>query len=374
LGGIERKEKPLKEGNLNYAVILAGGRGERFWPLSRTQHPKQLLHITSDKTMLQETIDRIKDFIPIERSLVVTGANIKDPILDNVTYLKEENLLVEPEGKNTCLAIGLAAVHLSKIDPEACMVVLSSDHYIEPKEKLQKVLEVATEVARKGEYLITLGIVPDRAETAYGYIEFSDLFDTVEGIPIYKINRFREKPDRITAQEYYYDRKHFWNSGMFVWRADTFLKALEKYVPDSYQKLLAYSEQIGKKTQEEAVKKLYAESKETSVDCAVLEKANNVLTIKADLNWDDIGSWLALERIKKKDRDNNVILGKATALGTYETTVVNDSKGIITVLGVSDLVIVQTDDIVFVAHKTRVSDVRELIQKFAGNKELEKYL
>ena len=359
---------------MNYAVILAGGRGERFWPLSRTQHPKQLLHITSDKTMLQETIDRIKDFIPIERSLVVTGANIKDPILDNVTYLKEENLLVEPEGKNTCLAIGLAAVHLSKIDPEACMVVLSSDHYIEPKEKLQKVLEVATEVAGKGEYLITLGIVPDRAETAYGYIEFSDLFDTVEGIPIYKINKFKEKPDRITAQEYYYDRKHLWNSGMFVWRTDTFLKALEKYVPDSYQKLLAYSEQIGKKTQEEAVKKLYAESKETSVDCAVLEKANNVLTIKADLNWDDIGSWLALERIKKKDRDNNVILGKATTLGTYETTVVNDSKGIITVLGVSDLVIVQTDDIVFVAHKTRVSDVRELIQRFAGNKELEKYL
>lgn len=359
---------------MNYAVILAGGRGERFWPLSRTQHPKQLLHITSDKTMLQETIDRIVDFIPIERTIVVTGANIKDPILNSVTYLKEENLLVEPEGKNTCLAIGLAAVHLSKIDPEALMVVLSSDHYIEPKENLQKILEVATQVARKEEYLITLGIVPNRAETAYGYIEFSDLFDTVEEIPIYKINKFKEKPDRITAQEYYYDRKHLWNSGMFVWRTNTFLKALEKYVPNSYQKLLAYSQEIGKKTQEEAVKKVYAESKEISVDCALLEKAHNVLTIKADLTWDDIGSWLALERIKEKDRDNNVILGKATAVGTYETTIVNDSKGIITVLGVSDLVIVQTDDIVFVAHKTKVQDVKELIQKFAGNKELEKYL
>jgi mannose-1-phosphate guanylyltransferase len=233
---------------------------------------------------------------------------------------------------------------------------------------------VATQVARKEEYLITLGIVPNRAETAYGYIEFSDLFDTVEEIPIYKINKFKEKPDRITAQEYYYDRKHLWNSGMFVWRTNTFLKALEKYVPNSYQKLLAYSQEIGKKTQEEAVKKLYAESKEISVDCAVLEKAHNVLTIKADLTWDDIGSWLALERIKEKDRDNNVILGKATAVGTYETTIVNDSKGIITVLGVSDLVIVQTDDIVFVAHKTKVQDVKELIQKFAGNKELEKYL
>lgn len=357
-----------------YAVILAGGKGERFWPLSRSRHPKQLLHIASDKTMLQETIDRVVDFIPIERTVVVTGEEIKNRILDHVNYLKEKNLIVEPEGKNTCLAIGLAAVHLIKKDPEATMVVLSSDHFIKPKEKLQKILGVACDVVKKGDFLLTLGIVPTRAETAYGYIEFSELFDTIDDIPIYRISKFREKPDRITAQEYYYDRKHLWNSGMFVWTAKAILNVLSLHMPRVYEALQNYSEHIGKDTQKEAKKKLYSEAESISIDCAVLEKAKNVLTLKADLVWDDIGSWLALERIKEKDRDNNVILGKVSVSNTYETTIVNDSDGIIAILGVSDLVIVKTDDIVFVAHKTKVQDVRELLQKFAKDKELEKYL
>lgn len=359
---------------MNYAVILAGGKGERFWPLSRTLHPKQLLQITSDKTMLEETIDRISDFIPIKNTLVVTGENIRELLMKNLPSLKEENLITEPESKNTCLAIGVAAVHISKVNPEATMVVLSSDHHIKSPQDLIRALKVAVDVANKEEYLITLGIVPTRAETAYGYIELSDLFTTHEEISVFKINQFKEKPDRITAQEYYYDRKHLWNSGMFVWKVKTILKVLNKYMPELYEKLEEYSKEIGKKTQDETLKKLYREAENISIDCAVLEKADNVLTVKADLTWDDVGSWLALERIKERDRNNNVILGKAEVLNTYETTIVNDSGDIIAVLGVSDLVIVKTSDIVFVAHKTKAQDVKELIRKFAQNKELEKYL
>ncbi len=359
---------------MNYAVILAGGRGERFWPLSRSSHPKQLLRITSDRTMFQETLDRISGLIPIENTLVIAGSNIKESLLGNVPYLKEENLITEPESKNTCLAIGLAAVHIRSMDPHATVVVLSSDHYIRSPEKLLDVLKAAIDMASKGDYLITLGIVPTRAETDYGYIEMADLLTSYQDISVFKINQFKEKPDRITAQEYYYDRKHLWNSGMFVWRVTAILDALKKYEPDLHEKLEVYSREIGKKTQAEAAKKLYKHVHNISVDCAILEKADNVITVKADLIWDDVGSWSALERIKERDKGNNVILGKAEAMNTYETTIVNEGGGIIAVLGVSDLVIVKTDDIVFVAHKTKVQDVKELIHKFAQNKDLEKYL
>ncbi len=359
---------------MNYAVILAGGKGERFWPLSRTEHPKQLLHLISKKTLLQETIDRIKDFIPVDRTKVVTGENIKKAVLKQVDYLKEENLIVEPAMKNTCAAIGLAAVHLQKIDPDATMVVLSSDHMIKPKEKLVEILEVGTRVAGKGEYLITVGIIPSRAETAYGYIELAGLYDTFDDILVYQIKDFKEKPNRLVAQQYYYDRKHLWNSGMFIWTVSTIIEALKKHMPQMYKELESYSRHVGTENEDAAKEELYQNLEEISVDFAVLEKAENALVIKADLVWDDVGSWMALERIKEKDRDHNVTVGKARAINTYETTIVNDSGGIIATLGVSDLVIVKTDDIVFVAHKTKVQDVKELLSEFIQDKELEKYL
>lgn len=359
---------------MNYAVILAGGRGERFWPLSRTQHPKQLLHLISRKTMLQETIDRIKDFIPVERTKVVTGENIKKAILKQVDYLKAENLIIEPAMKNTCAAIGIAAIHLRKTAPDATMVVLSSDHIIKPQEKLLKILEVGTKLAGEGEHLITIGITPTRAETAYGYIESAELYESFDDILVYNIKKFKEKPSRIVAQEYYYDRKHLWNSGMFIWSVSAILEALKKFMPDMYAELDSYSKHVGTDNEDAAKEELYQRLENISIDFAVLEKAENALVIRGDMVWDDIGSWLALDRIKDKDRGHNVIVGMARAMNTYETTIVNDSDGIIAALGVSDLVIVKTDDIVFVAHKTRVQDVRELLAEFSQDKDLEKYL
>ena len=359
---------------MNYAVILAGGRGERFWPLSRTQHPKQLLHLISKKTMLQETIDRIEGFIPVEKTLVVTGENIRKAILKQVDYLKEENLIVEPAMRNTCAAIGVAAVHLRKIEPDATMVVLSSDHVVKPQDKLLKILEVGTKLAREGDNLITIGITPTRAETAYGYIESADLHESFEDILVYGIKKFKEKPSRIVAQQYYYDRKHLWNSGMFIWSVSTILDALKKHMPDMYTDLENYAKHVGSQNEDAAKEDLYQRLESISIDFAVLEKAENALVIKGDMVWDDVGSWLALDRIKEKDKGHNVIVGMGRAMNTFETTIVNDSDGIIAALGVSDLVIVKTDDIVFVAHKTRVQDVRDLLAEFGRDKELEKYL
>ena len=358
---------------MNYAVILAGGRGERFWPLSRAQHPKQLLHITSQKTMLQETIDRVKDFIPIERTKVVTGENIKEAILKQVDYLKEENLIVEPAMKNTCAAIGVAAVHLQKIDPDATMVVLSSDHMIKPKEKLVKILEVGTKMAGEGEYLITIGITPTRAETAYGYIEFAKLYDTFDDILVYQIKEFKEKPNRIVAQQYYYDRKHLWNSGMFIWTVSTLLEALKNLMPQMYKELENYSKHVGTQNEDAAKEELYQHLENISIDCAVLEKAENALVFKADLIWDDIGSWTSMERIFPQDKDGNVVQGGHEGVDTKRCVIVND-EGLIVTIGLSDLVIVSSGDIKLIYPKKREGDLKKIIKRIANNEKYKKYL
>jgi mannose-1-phosphate guanylyltransferase len=357
-----------------YGVILAGGRGERFWPLSRYEHPKQLLKLTSSKTMIEETVDRFEGFVSRERVMVVTGAYLKDKILEAVPSLQEENLLLEPEGKNTCIAIGLAAIHIKARDPEGVMVVLSSDHLIHPRERLISILRAGSEVAREGDYLITIGVVPSRAETAYGYIELDKEFTLKEGITFYRVKQFKEKPNPTRAQEYYLDRNHLWNSGMFIWRADAILKAIEKHAPDIHECLKEYSCSMGSSSEESARTDLYGKCANISIDFAVMEKAANVLTIKGDIKWDDVGSWLAMDRIHERDRSSNVSLGDVILEDSFENIVVNDADGVIACLGATDLVIVRTGEIVMVAHKTRVADVKNLLATLGNDIKYEKYL
>ncbi len=359
---------------MTYGVILAGGRGERFWPLSRYEHPKQLLKLTSSKTMIEETIDRFEGFIPTERILVVTGGNLKDKILEVVPFLEQENLLLEPVGRNTCLAIGLAAIHIVEKDPDGVMVVLSSDHMISPRERLLTILQAGSEIAKESDHLITIGVVPSRAETAYGYIELDQEFDQRRGVTFYHVKQFKEKPVPTKAQEYYLDRNHLWNSGMFIWRADVILKAIEKHSPNIHKCLKDYSRTIGKTNEEAARAGLYNDCENISIDFAVMEKSSNVLTIKGDIDWDDVGSWLAMERIHKRDRENNVLVGDVIIEDGFENIVINDADGVIAGLGVTDLVIVRTGEIVMVAHKTRVAEIKNMLAKLADNEKYEKYL
>lgn len=358
-----------------YGVVLAGGRGERFWPLSRSEHPKQLLTLTSDqKTMIEETIDRLKGFIPKDKTIVVTGQHLKERILKAAPYLSDRNLLLEPQGRNTCLAVGLAAVHILKEDREGVMVILSSDHMIAPAEKLVSILKAGVQVAGEGDHLITIGVVPTRAEIAYGYIEIGEELKIVSGLSFYRVRQFKEKPSPAKAQEYYHDRQHLWNSGMFIWRADSILKAIEKHIPDIHECLVKYDKSIGASSEYDARSELYRNSPNISIDFAVLEKASNVLTVRGDIKWDDVGSWLAMGRIHDCDRDNNVKVGDIFLEGSYENIVVNDAAGIIVGFGVSDLVIVRTGDIVMVAHKTRVNEIKDLLTSMAKDEKHEKYL
>jgi len=357
-----------------YAVILAGGRGERFWPLSRAKRPKQLLRLISEKTMLQETIDRILPIIPMERVLIVTSEDIVRPIMEEIPNIKRENILAEPTGRNTCLAIGLAAEHLKKINPDAVMVVLSADHIIKPAKRLHEIIKAGADIAAEDDKLVTIGIDPSRPETGYGYIKLADQYKSVDGINIYEVDSFTEKPKPAVAQEYYYGRQHLWNSGMFIWSVNTVLEAISECRPDIKEPLEEYAGHIGQADEIEKRKTLYENSEAISIDFAVLENAENVLTIKGDLVWDDVGSWNALERYKERDNENNVVVGMGKVVGSYENTIYNDSDGMIIALGVSDLVIVKTGDISLVANKTNVNEVKALLAEFKADKDLKKYI
>ncbi len=360
---------------MNYGVILAGGRGERFWPLSTRKTPKQLLKLTSDKVMLEETVERITELVPQDRILIVTGTELKQKILDNTSSLKEQNLLLEPMGKNTCLALALAAVHIHKEDPDGVMIVLSSDHLIHPKEQLIRILDAAANLASRDEKLITIGIIPNRPETGYGYIEMGPKITEINGIKIYDVIQFKEKPERPKAQEYYLDRKHLWNSGMFVWSVKTFLNALKKHMPDMYACLEDYRDNMDSES-DEPLKCLYEDCESISVDFAILEKAENVVCVKGDMRWDDVGSWLALQRIHSTHTDGNVALGDVIIDSSYENTIVNkgDDDEIIVAYGVTDLVIVKSEKVIMVAHKTKVNEIKELLAKLEKDEKYSKYL
>ncbi len=357
-----------------YGVVLAGGKGERFWPLSRSERPKQFLKLTSDKMMLVETMDRVLPIIPTENFRIVTSRSMETFILNNVDILDKSQIISEPVGRNTCVAIGLAAVHLRHNDPEAIMVVLSADHLIRPEEKLQQIIKEGCDIAKEKDCLITIGIVPTRPETGYGYIKLGSSFEHVGNYKTFQVAAFAEKPKAPVAYEYYYSQQYLWNSGMFIWSADSILKAIKKFQPEFAEELEKYAEHIGTDTEISAREELFKKAVSISIDFAVLEYAENVLTIKADIIWDDIGGWNALPRYKDLTRDNNVIVGESLLLDSFETIVYNEADGIIACLGVSDLVIVRTDNITMVAHKTEVGRVKEILAELGKNDSTKKYL
>lgn len=359
---------------MEHAVILAGGRGERFWPLSRRGRPKQLLPITSEKTMLEATIDRIAPDFTSDRIWVVTGEEIATAVRNCVPGVPAKNILAEPSSNNTCMAIGWSAVELAAIDPNATLVILSADHAIEPAATLRRVLKEGARLANSEPHLVTIGITPTRAETGYGYIELGPHFASSDGISSYQVEAFREKPDRNTAQDYYFDRRHLWNAGIFVWTAKTLLNALREFQPAMHAALMEYSKSIGKPHQPEALRELYAATPCISIDKGVLEHAGNVVVIKADVAWDDVGSWLALARLKKGGPEHNVIVGQAYPLHSFDVTIYNETDDLICALGVSDLVIVRTGNITFVAHKSRIDEIRELTDKLKAEGRWEEFL
>lgn len=341
------------------ALIMAGGRGERFWPKSRKNLPKQFLSLTGDgKTMIQLTVERILPLVDMEDIYIATNQNYKPLVHEQLPQLPEENILCEPVGKNTAPCIGLGAVHIAKKYVDAVMFVLPSDHLIKYNTIFTGTLSDAAAVAEMGDNLVTIGIAPDYPETGYGYIKF--LPEQTQG-RAYAVDRFVEKPDLETARAYLATEQYLWNSGMFIWKVSTILENLKTYLPETYAGLIKIQDAIGTAEAQSVLEREFTAFQSVSIDYGVMEKAKNIYIFSGSFGWDDVGSWLAVERIQSNNEFGNVINGNVVTVDTKHCIIQGGDKLIATV-GLEDLIIVDTADALLVCDKNSAGDIKKVLE------------
>ena len=350
-------------------LIMAGGRGTRFWPRSRKSLPKQFLSLTGDgKTMIQLTVERLLPIVKMEDIYISTNQDYKELVKEQLPELPEENILCEPVGRNTAPCIGLGAVHIAKKYEDAVMIVLPSDHQIKMPDIFRDTLNEAAEVAEKGNNLVTIGITPNYPETGYGYIKYMP--DERLGAAN-KVDRFVEKPDLETAKKYLASGEYLWNAGQFIWKVSTILGEMQKYLPDTYAKLMTIKEAIGTDNYDEVLNKEFTAMESVSVDYGILEKAESIYVIPGSFGWDDVGSWLAVERLQTTDGDNNVISGDVVAVNT-KNCIIQGEKKLIAAVGLDNIVVVDTPDAILIAEKEHAGEIKTVMSKLeeAGRDEL----
>jgi mannose-1-phosphate guanylyltransferase/mannose-6-phosphate isomerase len=371
-----------------YAVILAGGSGVRFWPLSRETSPKQMLHIVGEDTLLRQTIKRINGFVPPENIWIVTTEDKTQSIRFHIeplgTLAQKIQFINEPLGRNTAPAVGLTAIYLNHLSPESIMIVLPSDHAIPDTKTFLKDLKVAIQEAKK-DYLVTFGIKPTRPETGYGYIKVTKSSKTKPKDP-FKVDRFFEKPDLKTAKKYLSDGGYFWNSGIFVFKTSKILSELQNHLPSLYKTLkeieiiLFKPDKLNRlkkpKKPEKPITQLpnnsitkrsalcamhYAKLEPISLDYGIMERSQNILMVPAKFKWSDLGSWAALDEIIEKDKTGNILKGNTIDIGSQNSTVFASGR-LIATIGLKDMVVVDTPDATLVAPKERVQEVRKVVE------------
>lgn len=350
-------------------VIIAGGKGTRFWPLSRAERPKQLLKILSRKSLIQETVERLEPLCGRSRILIVTVADQLAALRKELVRLSGKNFLAEPEGKNTAPCIGLAALEALRRGGDPVMIVLPADHWVADVKKFRRTLGAAVDLADETGQLVTIGIRPDYPETGYGYIVKGPAIDNKGEAGAFRVERFTEKPDLETARRLLSEGS-LWNSGIFVWRAKTLLDSLRRYQPAISEALDAIAEKaVGKSAARpflrSAIARAYRNMPNISIDYAVLEKAGSegkVLTLEGDFGWSDVGSWAAVHRLMSKDPDGNAGSGRWLALAS-KNSLVHASNRLVVLLGLENAVVVDTDDALLVADLNKSQEVRELVDE-----------
>ncbi|SHH82628.1 mannose-1-phosphate guanylyltransferase [Clostridium collagenovorans DSM 3089] len=353
-----------------YAVILAGGKGTRLYPLSRTDNPKQFLNIIDEKSFLRSTVDRIKPFVDKENIYVVTNKSYYDKICDEVPELEKEHIFQEPSNKETATCIGLSAVKLLKKDANAVMVVLPSDHYVGNNEAFNQTIQQAADIASKRKGLVTIGVNPTRPETGYGYIQMGEKIGGE--LPSYRVERFLEKPNLEVAKDLLTSGKYLWNSGIFVWRVDSFLKEMERYLPKMHSRLMTIYRNLGEENEQEIIEEQYNAIDGISVDFGIMQKTRRAYVVKSEFAWDDIGSYAALGRFLKNFRGNNV--KGTTFMEQSEGCSVFAKNKLIIGFGVKDLVIVDTDDVMLVMDKSKDQEIKDLFNKLKEDEAFSKFL
>lgn len=338
------------------AVIMAGGKGERFWPKSRNSCPKQFLSLTKDgETMIQKTVKRLLPLVDMEDIFIVTNAAYISLVMEQLPQLPKENILAEPCARNTAPCIAFAGAVIGRKYDDAVMLVLPSDHLIGYEDIYINTLKKAVSVSLENKNLVTIGITPTYPETGYGYINFGK-----ETGDAYEVERFVEKPDLPTAKEYLSSGKYLWNSGMFVWKISSIMANLKEFMPDIYKGALKIGESFGTEQFTEVLEKEFSAFTSESIDFGIMEKASDIYTIPGSFGWDDVGSWLAVERINETDENKNYIEGNVISIGAERATICG-GKRLIAAVGVEDIIIVDTDDAVLICSKNNTQDVKKVI-------------
>jgi len=354
---------------------MAGGSGTRFWPLSREKMPKQLLKIGGEDTLIRQTVSRISPLIRFENIFIVTNQSLADTISHQLTSKFDRtwdgNFILEPEAKNTAPALGLAALHLERLDPESVMIVLSADHSIRKADEFLSLLRKASEAARQ-DYLVTFGIKPDRPETGYGYIKAGEPIKTAESrgqgnVDVHRVEAFVEKPDIETAKGYLKDGRYYWNSGIFVWKTKTLLGEIEKHQPSLYNGLQKIRNVIGTSQEADVIREVFKKLESISIDYGVMEKTDRAAVIPADIGWSDVGSWTALDDVTDHDASGNIIAGNVIDIGSRDS-IIYAEKRLVATIGLKDAVVVDTPDATLVCSKDRAQDVKKVVDELKKRK------
>ncbi len=342
-----------------YALILSGGAGTRLWPLSRRDKPKQFLPLTGERTLLQDTVDRVVEVIPLERIFAVAPPEHRLLIHEQLPELRTDHVVIEPYPRGNAAAIGLAMAALHAFDPEAVVAILPSDHVIERRGKFREVLIAATAAAEAGK-LVTLGIEPESPDTGFGYIEAGDRLDLRTPLPVHAVKRFIEKPKRDVAEKMIAAGGHYWNAGMFVWRVSEILRAFDEHLPGSAKAIHSLADAVGTPRYEGVLAEVWEETDKTTIDYGILEKAQNVAVVPADIGWHDVGSWGRLAAIVQ--HADNWSSDGHVAVSSGDNYAWAPGK-LVALVGVEGLIVVDTPDALLVATKDHAEEVKEVVDR-----------
>ena len=337
------------------ALIMAGGKGTRFWPLSTEEKPKQFLNLVGEKTMIQMTVERIMPIIPIDRIFVCTGEKYIDLVKEQLPNLPEKNIIVEPEGRNTAPCIALSALVIDRYYRDSTMVVLPSDHLIKNENEFRNIIIKGSKFLENNkDGILTLGMKPDRPETGYGYINYGNDI----GLGIKEVNKFVEKPNLELAKEYLEEGTYLWNGGMFLWKTRHILNEIKKYAPTTYE-ALHNLDKVNEEEIQSYINSNYSKTDSISIDYAVLEKSKKMFVIPSEIGWDDIGTWNAIERYREKDSNNNIIVGNVKQFESIDNIIISSNKSII-LDGVENLYIIETEDRVIIGDKRNLNNINKI--------------
>ncbi len=364
-----------------FVIIMAGGRGERFWPVSREKTPKQLITLLGNRSFLQQAVDRVLPVVPMKNIFIITNEVQAPEVRKQLPKLPKDNVIAEPVGRDTCAAVTLGAAIVGQRSTSGVMAVLPADHVIPEEKKFQQVLADAFDLASRGQVIVTIGIKPTEAATGYGYIQTGNDLPPPSGVKKYKTTffkaeRFVEKPDYQTAQDYVNSGQYRWNAGMFIWSFVTVTQGLEKHQPEmaaASQRWFQAAKSPAKL--QKVLAKEYPEIKKISVDYALMEKAQNVVVADGSFEWDDLGSWTALARHIKPDPEGNCAVADFVHVDAARNIIYDartKNRTPIAVVGLRDSILVQTDDAVLLAHKSQAQKVKEMVKKLAETKEYKK--